>query len=185
MSEQRADRDWSTIDWNEVRSSLRLQLASRLDPGEISELDDLVQEGCVRVMRAHRRESIQDLQGMVVVIALRTFRDWLRRRYRHERLWSPLDSAPDVAVPAAREPRYGDLVERIEFMVMEIFRGENRQECLELARAWFDGRNWKDLAQRHGVNHATMRKRWSRCLELPRRHLAADAQYADLFGERE
>lgn len=171
----------SSIDWNGVRASLRRRLAGRLDPAEAHELDDLIQEGCVRLLRASRREAIGDVEAMTSVIANRTFRDWLRRRTRHERLWQPLEGAPDLAMDPPSDARYGDLLERIEFMVLETFHREERQDCAELARGWFAERNWKELADRLGLTHAAVRKRWSRCLELPRRLLGADPDFAPLF----
>lgn len=171
----------ASIEWDAVRLSLRRRLGGRLDPAEAAELDDLVQEGCVRLLRAARREQIDDLEAMTAVIAQRTFRDWLRRRYRHERLWRPLEDAPEPATSVPVDPRYGDLIERIEFLVLEIFRREGKEQCLELARGWFSGRNWRQLAERIGISHASARKRWSRCLELPRRELGSDPAYAPLF----
>lgn len=171
----------SSLDWNAARAAIRRRLAGQLDPAETHELDDLVQEGCVRLLRASRREAVQDLDAMAAVIARRTFRDWLRRRYRHERLQRPLDDAPEITSHSPGEARYGDLIERIEFLVIEIFRREERRECVELARGWFEGRNWKQLADRLELSHAGVRKRWSRCLELPRRIFGADPDYASLF----
>ena len=174
-------RDGASIDWAAVRASLRRRLAGQLDPGEAHELEDLIQEGCVRLLRASRREPVEDLEAMTAVIARRTFRDWLRRRYRHERLWRPLDEVPEVAAASAENSRFGDLVERIEFMVMELFRREDRTQCLELARAWFEGRSWKQLAEHLGASHASVRKRWSRCLELPKRLLGEDRDFGPLL----
>lgn len=171
----------ASIDWNAARVSLRRRLAGRLDPAEIGELDDLVQEGCVRLLRASRREPIGDLEAMISVIAGRTFRDWLRRRYRHERLCRPLESVPEIEAESQLDPRYGDLIDRIEFMVMELFRREERPDCAELAQSWFAGRNWKQLAAGLGLSHAGVRKRWSRCLELPRRIFGADPALASVF----
>jgi RNA polymerase sigma factor (sigma-70 family) len=179
-SQDRSGPD-ASIDWIAVRSSLRRRLGGRLDPAETAELDDLVQEGCVRLLRASRREPIDDPEAMIAVIAQRTFRDWLRRRYRNERLCRPLDGVPEPVAPPPTDPRYGDLIERIEFLVLEIFDREGKDQCAELARGWFAGRNWKQLSERIGISHATARKRWSRCLELPRRVLGSDPTYAPLF----
>lgn len=172
----------ATIDWDEVRISLRRRLIGQLDASERSELEDLIQEGCVRLLRASRREPIQDLEGLISVIAKRTFGDHLRRRYRHDRLLRPLDEghADAVAIPGP-DSRFGDLVDRIEFMVAGIFEREGRTECGELARGWFARRSWKEIAEELGLTHASVRKRWSRCLELPRRYFTDDPDLARLF----
>jgi RNA polymerase sigma factor (sigma-70 family) len=171
------------LDWQTVRSALRRHFGPKLDSADAHELDDLIQEGCVRLLRAARREPVEDLQGLITVIARRTFQDWLRRRYRNERLWKPLEASDELAIPPAVDPRFGDLVERIEFMVLEVFQREARPECEKLARGWFSRRSWKELADELGLSHAAVRKRWSRCLELPRRVLAANPVLRPLFGE--
>ena len=175
--------DPPAIDWELVRESLRRRFAGRLDRAELTEMDDLVQEGCVRMLRVSRREPIENLEALVSVVARRTFRDFLRRRYRHERLWNPLDDS-HVELPdsgAAADPGFGDLVDRIEFMVLELFVREERPECEQLARAWFARKNWSKLAKELGMSHASVRKRWSRCLDLPRKVLRADPDFECLF----
>ena len=175
----------STIDWEQVQVSLRRRLAGRLDPSEHTELDDLVQESCIRLLRVSRRERIEDIEALVSVVARRTFRDFLRRRYRHERLWSVLDEEHgDVADPGeVVDSSFGDLIDRIEFVVLEIFASDDRQECRDLARAWFVRKNWKALAEELGLSHASVRKRWSRCLELPRKIFRGDPDLRHLFRE--
>ena len=183
MSFPHSTPDPPAIDWELVRESLRRRFAGRLDSAELSEMDDLVQEGCVRLLRVSRRERIEDLEALVTVVARRTFRDFLRRRYRHERLWNPLDDShgeiPDSS--GAADPGFGDLIDRIEFMVTELFAREDRAECGQLARAWFARKNWRELAAELGLSHASVRKRWSRCLELPRKVLGADPDFERLF----
>lgn len=174
----------AVIDWDTVRASLRRRIVGQLDPNEHSELEDLVQEGCVRLLRASRRDRIDDMEALVSVIARRTFSDYLRRRYRNERVWRPLDDevADRVGTPGP-DSRFGDMVDRVEFMVLQVFEGEGRTDCRDLARAWFECRSWKDLAGELDLAPAAVRKRWSRCLELPRRHFATDPDLNALFEE--
>ena len=186
MSSPHSNPDPPAIDWEMVRQSFRRRFAGQLDRAERSAMDDLVQEGCIRLLRVSRKERIDDLEALVTVVARRTFRDYLRRRYRHERLWKPLDDShadvPDLA--GAVDASFGDLIDRIEFMVLEIFTREDRPDCGQLARAWFAKKNWKELAAEVGIAHASVRKRWSRCLELPRKVLRADPDFERLFGEK-
>jgi DNA-directed RNA polymerase specialized sigma24 family protein len=176
-------KDPPTIDWEQVQDSLRRHLAGRLDHSELTELDDLVQESCIRLLRVSRRERVENLEALVSVVARRTFTDYLRRRYRNERLWTTLDDG-HVDIPDTRgaaHARFGDLIERIEFIVLEVFARDDRPECRKLARAWFASRNWKDLAEELDLSHASVRKRWSRCLELPRKIFRADPEFGHLF----
>ncbi|RKZ12431.1 hypothetical protein DRQ53_04795 [bacterium] len=185
MSSLQSSPDPPPIDWEMVRESFRLRLSGRLDHAELTELDDLVQEGCVRLLRASRRERIEDIEALVTVLARRTFQDFLRRRYRHERLTNPLDDSHSE-IPDAQKgggAGFGDMVDRIEFIVLELFAREGRAECEHLARAWFRRRNWRQLATELGLSHASVRKRWSRCLELPRKIFRADPDLKHLFGE--
>ena len=183
MAPKRPDSSGSTLDWDSIRSSLRGRFIGLIDQDEFGEIDDLVQEGSVRLLRASRREAIDDVDAMIGVIARRTFDDHLRRRYRHRRLWKPLEDEHLEKAPASADPRFGDLIDRIEFMVTQIFEREGRDECGRLARGWFAGRNWKELAEELGLSHSSIRKRWSRCLEHPRRLFRADPDFCDLFGE--
>ena len=170
-------------EWDEVRASLRRRLVARMDRSEGTELDDLVQEGCVRLLRVLRRERVQDLEEMISVIAQRTFTDYLRRRYRNERIWEPLEeSHGELALPPLADPDFGDLIDRVEFVVQELFVRESRSECAQLAQAWFSRSNWKEVADQMGAAHTLVRKRWSRCLEFVRKKLADDPDFARLLG---
>jgi DNA-directed RNA polymerase specialized sigma24 family protein len=79
------------------------------------------------------------------------------------------------------EPLKGDLLERLEFVVVEALDRARESECKELALAWFDGRSWRDLGFAQGVEHAAVRKRWSRCLEKVRQLMDQDPQWGPLL----
>jgi DNA-directed RNA polymerase specialized sigma24 family protein len=174
------------LDWDEVRSRMRRRLVGRLDAADRSELDDLIQEGCIRLLRALRREKIDDLEAFITVLIDRTFTDFLRRRYRNRRLLSfSGDDAPEPVDPKGIKDHLSvDLLERIEFVVVGIFESEDRAECAELARHWFAARDWKWVAEQLDRGHDAIRKQWSRCLEVPRRVLGRDPFYRHLFSRR-
>lgn len=175
------------LDWDQVRSQMRRRLVGRMDASDRSELDDLVQEGCIRLLRAIRREAINDLEAFITVLTDRTFKDFLRRRYRNERLLSfGHDEAPEPIDPRGIKDQLAvDLLERIEFVVVGIFETEDRSECAELARHWFAARDWKWVSERMDRGHDAIRKQWSRCLEVPKRVLGQDPFYRHLFQRRD
>ena len=183
MSSAQHDRTPPPVDWQRVRHRLRRVLLGRLDSSDMGELDDLVQEGCIRLLRALRRESIDDTEALATVIADRTFKDFLRRRYRNRRILSRFDDTEhDFAdQKEIHDQLMVDMLERLEFVIVELFATEGRNECAEMARHWFALKDWKQLATRLDQSHAAVRKRWSRCLELPKERLAADPEYRHLF----
>jgi len=186
MSATPSDGRESSLSWEQIHNQVHRRLVGRLDAADRSELDDLVQEGCIRVLRAQRRETIDNLEALITVIADRTFKDFLRRRYRNQRLMKPWEEdLPELADPRGiKDHLTVDLLERIEFVVVGIFTREDRDECAELARHWFAARDWKWVSEQLGRSHDAVRKQWSRCLDLPRRVLAADPFYRHLFGGR-
>lgn len=186
MSAMPSDADSPHFSWEEIHSQLRRRLVGRLDASDRSELDDLVQEGCIRLLRAQRREKIDDLEALITVIADRTFKDLLRRRYRNRRIMSFMDEhSPEAVDPRGVKDQLAvELLERIEFVVVEIFRDEDRIDCADLARHWFAARDWKSVSEQLGRSHSAVRKQWSRCLDLPRRILSEDPFYRHIFAPR-
>lgn len=166
------------IDWVHARRFLRDRLASEVDAHEDAHVDDLVQEACVRLLRAVRRERVAQLEGLMATIARRTWADHVRRRILARR-WFESNDVRAAMTPDPRslhDPLLGDLLARVELVVLESFRRHGRAECQELAHAHFDGREWSAVAASQGLTDVAVRKRWSRCLELLRGEIERDPQ---------
>jgi RNA polymerase sigma factor (sigma-70 family) len=166
------------IDWNAARRFLRRRLELEVSGTERQELDDLVQEACVNLLRAVRRESARDLEGLMTVIARRTHTDFVRRRIRARRTLAPagLDGIDAADPRSPHDDLVGELHRRLELIVLELFQRHGAGDCQALARAYFAEHDWAQVARELGMSHEAVRKRWSRCLEVPRRELAADPQ---------
>jgi RNA polymerase sigma factor (sigma-70 family) len=156
------------IQWDEAVAFLRRRLGYELPASARPHLDDLVQESLVRLLRAVRREPVDNLEALMTEIARRAAIDCLRRNTR----WSAIlaGDTPDleqVADPAGAGTRLSDPVERLQFVVLEFFTVREAR-CQELANAYFAEQDWKVVASRSGRSHDAVRKQWSRCLEMLR-----------------
>ena len=160
----------SEPDWNRVRSLLRRRLEARLSPGEREEIEDLVQEALVRLLRARGRGAIGNLDAFLHTLARRTWIDFIRRKRR----WKLLMEAGGVDVTRLPAPDraapwlLGDIQERIETVVLLHFEREGHAECGSLARTFFAERSWNAVAEERNLSGAAVRKRWSRCLDALR-----------------
>src|SRR2546426_7198473 len=164
----------SEIRWDEATQFLRRRLDYELPTRARHQLDDLVQESLVRLLRAVRREPVENLEALMTEIARRTAIDCLRRRTRWSALLSPAEPAIDeVPDPTARPDDLGDPVERLHFVVLEFFTVREAR-CRELAVAFFAEQDWKLVAEGQGRSHRAVRKQWSRCLELLRAAARSD-----------
>lgn len=171
----------SGAEWTRLRTRL-LQELRRQVRVDAQTLEDLAQEACVRLIRALRHDPQLDPDAFVKVVAQRTGADYLRGLYRYRRLVQAAESGDvEAALPRAVEPAAGELLERLELIVAELFDKAQEAECKGLALAWFNGRSWRDLAQAQGTEHAAIRKRWSRCLEKARQLMDADPQWGALL----
>jgi DNA-directed RNA polymerase specialized sigma24 family protein len=166
------------VDWRRAREFLRARLRQEMGSADAAELDDLAQEACVRLLRALRRERAERLEGLMSTIAHRTWTDHLRRRVA-ARKWLARSDAAAANIPdprALREHLLGNVVARIELVVLELFHKHGMHECHDLARAHFDERDWRSVAAASGVKEPAVRKRWSRCVAFLRVELAHDPQ---------
>ena len=155
------------IHWEEAASFLGRRLRIELRGAAADVIDDLLQESLVRLLRAVRREPIENLEALMTAIARRTAVDWLRRRIRWKVLIDPALSAEEVHIPAPSPAELGDPLERLRFVVVEFF-GSGESDCRELALAFFADQDWKKVAGNCGRSHEAVRKQWSRCLGLLR-----------------
>lgn len=156
------------IAWDEAAAFLRRRFQYQLSACGRDTIDDLVQEALVRLLRAVRREPIENLEALMTEIARRTAIDWMRRRTRWSAIVDPAHPpVEDVADPKARAEELGDPLDRLYFVVVEFF-GTRESGCRDLATAYFAGQDWKAVAEARGRSHDAVRKQWSRCLELLR-----------------
>ena len=88
---------------------MRRRLGYELTASTREHLDDLVQEALVRLLRAVRREPIENLEALMTEIARRTAIDCLRRRTRWRAvIESEIPEGLEIADPNARADRVGD-----------------------------------------------------------------------------
>jgi len=158
---------------------VRRHLARRAGSEDRAHLEDLTQEACVRLLRALRRESAEDLDALAFVIAQRTWVDFVRRRTRWRRVFAGGEERDAMA--AAEESEWAGSGERLRFIVLALFEREGRDACRELALAYFAEMDWKTVAAAFNQSHAAVRKRWSRCVEDVRRLLAQDRKLSRLL----
>ncbi|MCK4548028.1 MAG: sigma-70 family RNA polymerase sigma factor [Candidatus Eisenbacteria sp.] len=166
------------IDWDEATLFLKRRLTRKLGRVDELTLEDLTQETCVRLLRAVRREGATNPHALMTTIADRTAVSHIRRITRERPIFEPLtevtENLPDPKSETTQVP--GDIQERVELVVQEIFRSR-RSSCLELAVAFFEKRNWSAVASALGISHDAVRARWSRCVALLRKVVAADPEF--------
>jgi RNA polymerase sigma factor (sigma-70 family) len=171
---------YSAAEWARLRARLLRELRRQIR-ADAETLEDLAQEACVRLIRAIRHDPASDPAAYVKVVAQRTGSDYLRGIYRQRRLMESVETGElELAIAQAHATDKGELIERLEFVVLELLEREQATECHQLARAWFDGRNWRDLAEQRKIAHSALRKRWSRCLERVRELLDQDTEWGPL-----
>lgn len=146
------------LDWSAAASMLRAllrQQQSRLTPDEV---EDLTQEALIDLLRIARRESIDNLPGLLTTLARRRVADHFRRRSRWRRIQDPL-------VAGHHLPPAADLshVERLAFAILRYLEAVGAP-CTELARLHMHGHEWQEVARQRGSTVEAIRKQWSRCL---------------------
>lgn len=171
------------IDWDEVRALLRRHLAQRVGSADRDSLDDLIQEASIRLLRAARRSKVENLDALASTIARRTWVDFVRRRVRWRRIFSENTEWQAVAMPGGSE--WGDLRDRLQFVVLALFDREGSDACSDLARAYFAELDWKTVAGSLNQSYSSVRKRWSRCVEEVRRHMGQDPDLGRLLKPKE
>ena len=159
----------TSIRWADARTFLRERLSRHLDRADPATVEDLAQEALVRLLRATRREQPRNLEALMTEIARRTYVDFVRRRRVQHALFAPLDDADRTPDPAAEViAEIGDPVRRVRFIVLEFFESRHAA-CLELATAFFSGKEWAALASERGLRPEAVRQQWLRCVNQLRR----------------
>lgn len=164
------------IRWDEASAFLRRRLGYEVPASSRVHIDDLVQESLVRLLRAVRREKVENLEALMTEIARRTAIDCLRRRTRWKALVEPEGPGfAEMRDPEARADQIGDPIERLHFVVLEFFT-VREAPCRDLAAAFFAEQDWKAVAAARGRSHDAVRKQWSRCLGILREAARTDPE---------
>ena len=173
-STSRADaRPGEAPDWLAAAQFLRRRLRQLLPGAQAADVDDLVQEALIDLVRTCRHEPVRNVDALLNTLARRKAIDMIRRRDRWGALVRPL-ADDDSDEFDAGQWRGTDPAERLSFVVLQFFERE-RSACTPLARAFLAGHDWNEVAARAGVDPAAIRKQWSRCVAHLRRTLVGEA----------
>ena len=157
------------IEWDEAVVFLKRLLQKRLGASAPSDIDDLAQEAAIDFLRALRRTGAEKPKALMTTIANRAAIDFIDRRRRWSILVTPLgDNEPNIPGKGNDPSVFGDMEQRVQFIVLEYFRQQESQ-CLELAKAFFDEHDWETVAKTKRLKTAAIRKRWSRCVDRLRK----------------
>lgn len=165
-----------TMEWGEIQESLRRHFLGLSQGAEPADIDDLVQEASVRLLRVVRREEVREMDSLLSKVARRTWYDHLRRVIRARERANNKSEQEEIEGRLSSNwlAELGDPAERLALVVQEFFVGRGAAECLDLLRHFLDATSWKCLAEQQKVDSATLRKRWSRCLAMARAGIAGD-----------
>lgn len=158
------------LDWDGLRGLALRRLRARLRFTSQETLEDLAQEVIVILFRMSRRETIQNAEALVTTLCHRTCVSHIRRMHGPTGRLEALpegDSPHELPAPDPAQEVGADMLELFRFVVTEHFRS-NDAGCLELANEFFAEHNWATVAERLGLKHNTVIKRWSRCMETVR-----------------
>ena len=173
------------IDWKSTTALLRGFMRGAAQP---SDVEDLVQEASVRLLRAVRREPPLVLEALARDIARKTAIDHYRRQTRWRECLRELRLAAAQDPPAETPPAgpLGDPQARLRFLVLNYFR-DRSPECHQLATTWFrQERSWASVAAESGRNPDAVRQQWSRCVRFLRQEIERDPSFlSDWMGYRD
>jgi len=161
--------DRAAPDWAAAAVFLRMRLRRSLPRVQAADIEDLVQEALIDLVRAHRHEPIRNLEALLVTLARRKAVDLVRRRERWRRIVQPMPEEGENGL--ADRVRDTDPAARLAFLAVQFFAREG-SPCESLARAYLAGHDWSEVAASEGLAEAAVRKRWSRCVAHLRRTLA-------------
>jgi DNA-directed RNA polymerase specialized sigma24 family protein len=170
------------IDWEDARRHLRA--AIRLTLGRVApeDLEDLVGEALIQVLRAVRTQEVHSLSGLIAVIGRTTAIDEIRRRQREtgRRLDWEQHLERIVQLPTS-SPDADDRVQMLWFLMLEYFR-TRRAPCGSFALRYAELGDWKAVAEALGMSHDAVRQQWSRCARAFRSELQRNpGAFADWF----
>ncbi len=149
-------------------------------------MEDLTQQVSLRLMCAFERDSAQNVDALVMTVCKRTWMDHLRVQSRARRYYDAFTQEQKVAATATSiqggwtDSSWGDLTERLALIANEFFVEKADGGCGGLLRSFLKSREWKDVATELGIEAATVRKRWSRCLGSLKQALTTDPRWREI-----
>jgi RNA polymerase sigma-70 factor (ECF subfamily) len=161
---------WFTAELAPHEQSLRAYLRGLVNP---SEIDDIVQETYVRLLRAHERGSITSPRGLLFATARNAARDLFRRRTTANTISVAdvadsrvIDNAPNAAENASRHQETDLLAAAI---------AELPPRCREiLVLRKFENLSHREIAKKLGISEHTVESQLTkglhRCVEFFARH---------------
>jgi DNA-directed RNA polymerase specialized sigma24 family protein len=171
-----APRDPSdqTIDWRELRASVRRRVHFHLQGWSAEEIEDATQDVVVKVLLfVERSGEPESLDGLLTVIARRTAASRIRDRSRR-RPHVPVREESAVTADEAARRELAQLEEQVQWRALQVIAYFRRSQapCLELARARAEGVELKELAARTNQSYGAVLQRWSRCMRRLRDAIA-------------
>lgn len=157
-------------DWDTLRAYVLKRIRGRLHFAPAETLEDLAQEVMVTLWRCSQREPLLNPEALATTLVHRVCVDHVRRMRGPTGRLDPLpdhDSAFELPAPDPSLEVTADMLELLRFVVLEHFRMHD-VPCHALAAEFFAEQSWSAVAERLGVRHNTVIKRWSRCMEQVR-----------------
>lgn len=174
FSKDPTGRELPALDWVAAARTLRGLLRNRNSGLNPDEIEDLVQEALIDLVRIARKQKVENLPALLTTLAKRRAADLFRRRTRWRRLQDPLLAESQASLSADL-----DHVERLAFAVLRYLEAVGAP-CTELARLHMHGHEWPEVAQQRGSTVEAIRKQWSRCLARFREALVSSPGQATL-----
>jgi DNA-directed RNA polymerase specialized sigma24 family protein len=158
------------LDWQALRAYALQRIRGRLRFAPAETLEDLAQEVMVVIFRLSQREPLLNPEAMATTLVHRVCVDHVRRMRGPSGRLDPLpdsDAPLELPAPDPSQDVPADMLELFRFVVLEYFRAHD-VPCHTLAADFFAEQSWSTVAQRIGLKHNTVIKRWSRCMEQVR-----------------
>jgi len=160
----------SVPDWVVLRAYALHRIRGRLRFAPAETLEDLAQEVMVTLFRLSQRETLLNPEALATTLVHRVCVDHVRRMRGPTGRLDPLPEADTPFELPSPDPSHevpADMLELFRFVVLEHFR-VNDVPCHTLAVDFFAEQSWSAVAERLGLKHNTVIKRWSRCMEQVR-----------------
>ena len=160
-------------DWEPLRQIALRRIRTRLPRAGEETLEDLSQEVLVTLFRLSRREPLADAPMLADSLAQRVCVDHIRRTRGPSGRLDPVTEGDSPLGPSAADAARAtpvDMMDLFRFLVLEQFR-ELDAPCEELASMFYAEQSWSVVAERLGLRHQTVIKRWSRCMEKVQKRL--------------
>jgi RNA polymerase sigma factor (sigma-70 family) len=164
------------IDWKEVRALMRRIIGANVQGmGTPEDVEDLVQEACVKLHFALARGGIRDFVAIQVTIAKRTAIDFLRRRGYRVREAAGASEEEGVDIIDRIPVRDADPVDEaeLEWFLSQVLRRVG-DKCRVFFEHWMHGMTHEEIAIRLKITANNSRQWLHRCRARVRELLLAD-----------